>query len=426
MAAADDREKQQEQLRHALLAAADEEGAAIVEQARRDITLAVRRARRDLHLIRAQLHLCGVEVPPLPSLPSVEQGSLGEGVPQDAIVVGRTHALRHVVTEASLELEQLSASVGAQAPADDGLTEQPLAESSVSPVPRSRSPIVASGLVLVALGVAGWFYWRQDAQPAALTGPDSPRTAAAARPTPAPPAVLATPAETTAPAAAPPEVLPSRIVLRTVRPVWMRIEVDGRNDVGHEYPEGAIAEFIPSREVVIRAGDAGAVLVSIGKEPPTVMGRGGQVITRRITVSEPPPAKPGDARPPGAPAATIPANPPEAVGVTADQNGEILAKHQRWLEAFVRGDRQALRALTTEGFSLRDERTAPEIASRDGSAPQVSDVQIDVAGVGAVLTGRLRTVVDGVAHESQLSEVWVRNSQQQWALMGVRITPMAP
>src|SRR5215212_4730920 len=118
MDGAADREKQQEHLRNALLAAADEEGAAIIEQARRDVTLAVRRARRDLHLIRAQLHLCGVEVPPLSLTPPVEPdaGSLDEGVPQDAIVVGRTHALRHVVTEASLELAQLSASVVAPTP----------------------------------------------------------------------------------------------------------------------------------------------------------------------------------------------------------------------------------------------------------------------------------------------------------------------
>jgi hypothetical protein len=113
--------------------------------------------------------------------------------------------------------------------------------------------------------------------------------------------------------------------------------------------------------------------------------------------------------------------------VTADrQNAAILARHERWLEAFVRGDRQSVRALTTDGFSLRDERAPAETNTPNGSAPQVSDIQIDVAGVGAVLTGRLRTVIDGVPHESQLSEVWVRNSQQEWALMGVRITPTAP
>src|SRR5688572_10425760 len=77
---------QQEQLRQALLAAADEEAAAIVEQARRDITVAVRRARRDLHLIRAQLHLCGVEMPASPATGSIEDGrsSLDEAVPYDA------------------------------------------------------------------------------------------------------------------------------------------------------------------------------------------------------------------------------------------------------------------------------------------------------------------------------------------------------
>ena len=83
-------------------------------------------------------------------------------------------------------------------------------------------------------------------------------------------------------------------------------------------------------------------------------------------------------------------------------------------------------ALTANGFSLRDERTgrSANAAAATGTPMQVSDVHIDVAGVGAVLTARLRTTVDGVTTESMLSEVWVRGEQQRWSLMGVRITPV--
>ena len=295
MDAAGDREKQQEQLRHALLAAADEEGEAIVEQARRDITLAVRRARRDLHLIRAQLNLCGVEVPPLPlTAPPNEQGgrSLGDGVPPDAIVVGRTHTLRHAVTEASLELAQLSGEVGAPAapaapaeapatPADDAVINWPAPESTAPRTTRSWSLIAACGLVLVVTGLAGWTYWRQDTPPAPVAVPGD----ATRRSAPVPTTAVAD--DASAPATASPAVLPSRVVLRTVRPVWMRIEVDGRSDVGRAYPEGTVQEFTPARDVLIRAGDAGAVLLGIGSEAPAVMGRAGQVITRRIAVGEP-------------------------------------------------------------------------------------------------------------------------------------------
>ena len=186
-----DREKQQEELRNALLAAADEEGAAIVEQARRDITLAVRRARRDLHLIRAQLHLCGLEVPPLSLTQPVERdaSSLDEGVPQDAIVVGRTHALRHVVTEASLELAQLSSGVVALTPADNTVTDRSGESSPAPPATRSWSLIAACVLVPLVAGVAGWIYTHQDARPAPLTLPGSLGDAARG-PTSGPPAAV--------------------------------------------------------------------------------------------------------------------------------------------------------------------------------------------------------------------------------------------
>jgi hypothetical protein len=58
------------------------------------------------------------------------------------------------------------------------------------------------------------------------------------------------------------------------------------------------------------------------------------------------------------------------------------------------------------------------------TSAQISDVRIDVAGAGAVLTARLRSTADGVVKDSLLSEVWVRGDRQQWALMGVRITPV--
>jgi len=110
----------------------------------------------------------------------------------------------------------------------------------------------------------------------------------------------------------------------------------------------------------------------------------------------------------------------------AEQQAAIFARHVQWLDAYGRSDQSAMSTLTAAGFSLRDERTgrSANAAASTGTPMQVSDVHIDVAGVGAVLTARLRTTVDGVTSESMLSEVWVRGEQQRWSLMGVRITPV--
>ena len=469
---------QQEQLRQALLSAADEEAAAIVEQARRDITVAVRRARRDLHLVRAQLQLCGVEMPSHSAAASLEDGhsSLDEGVPRDAIAVRRPDSLRHVVTEASQELAQLSAGVSAAGPStavrDTVHTASFTSPEEVTrPPARKRSTVLIAACALlgiVAGGAAGWmFMGREDRVDAAeSSSATAPRESASDRgPASEPRTDAAAPRTATTP---PPTAVPSsRVMVQTIRPVWMRIDIDGSADVGRLYPEGTTRELAPTRDVVIRAGDAGAVLVGIGGASPTPLGQSGQVLTRRIPVDqsrEPSPVKTGGALAPDgeareisgtlstasirtastpietASSATVQPNPtaanvqrPEGAGQSLAVNGpatgqthaEILAKHQRWLDAYSRGDTQVIRTLTTDGFSLLDERSAAE-KNATAQEPEVSEVRIDVAGVGAVLTGRLRTMIQGVLNEAMLSEVWVRDGQQRWALMGVRITPVVP
>jgi hypothetical protein len=455
---------QQDQLRQALLAAADEEAAAIVEQARRDITVAVRRARRDLHLIRAQLQLCGVEMPAASTSGSIEDGrsSLDEGVPHGAIAVGRTDSLRHVVTEASQELSQLTATVSAAAPSVAGRMP---AAASRSPQNLTRSRFFIGACAVIGIIAGGAFGWMLMGGADRFDASETSEAAANAE------AVTGSPASDArtgnvvmGSSAARPELTAtrsSRIVLQTIRPVWMRIDVDGSDDVGRLYPQGTIRELLPTRDVVIRAGDAGAVLVGVAGESPTPLGQAGQVLTRRISVDQPrasspvtsaeePPRPEAPAqettggRPAAAPVAqAIPPdiaqpNPvlpdvqreasaglPGVSGLATGQtHAEILAKHERWLDAYSRGDGESIRTLTAEGFSVRDERSGAQKTGSSAQEPDVSDVRIDVAGVGAVLTGRLRTVIDGVPNEALLSEVWVRDGQQRWALMGVRITPV--
>jgi len=487
-------EARRERLQADLLAAAEEEAAAIVEEARREITVTVRRARRDLLLIRAQLQLIGLEPrqiagtglepTPLPEVtqppPSLHDEALPDTwpaeVPRDAIVVNRTHALRHAVAEAATELETLPAPVPPRESHDPAISGTETRSPLLSPV---ATPWLIGAVVLVlaiAGGILGWKYGGRSEQPAAaVAGADT-----AARQAPSNSASSASSGTSTiASSPAPPAtvenrgVSPSRVVLKTTRPVWMRIDVDGNRDDGRLHPADETTELTPTRSLAIRVGDAGAVLLSRGGGPATVMGASGEVLTRQISIpnaAKPPAAPPVAEKPaapvppvtsptpagrgttvasatpagrggtPTAPAPAAPARPqpttsapdqrtpastpPQALD--AEQQAAIFARHVQWLDAYGRSDQAAISTLTASGFSLRDERTgrSANAAASTGTPMQVSDVHIDVAGVGAVLTARLRTTVDGVTSESMLSEVWVRGEQQRWSLMGVRITPV--
>jgi len=73
-------------------------------------------------------------------------------------------------------------------------------------------------------------------------------------------------------------------VLQTLRPVWMRLDVDGNGDAGRLYPAGETRELNPRQTLLIRAGDAGAVMLAVDGGPMAALGLAGQVITRRIAV----------------------------------------------------------------------------------------------------------------------------------------------
>jgi hypothetical protein len=457
-----------ERFRNELVSAAEEEAAAIVESARREITTVVRRARRDLLLIRAQLHLCGVEPSEQALIDGGETGadhaaasSLDGTVPRDAVVVSRTHVLRDVVADATTQLAELSDVL----PADE---RTGIAVSGTSPTKATATgvltvPRVIGAGVLALLVLGGVTVWTYRSRPIS-TGTPAPETVAT---TASPTTEAAQPLPESA-AAVPPTAIQSesvasaRILLQTTRAVWMRVDVDGTGDTGRLYPAGTTKAVNPEREVVIRAGDAGAVLLSVGGAAPAALGSAGQVVTRRVSVGPPPAAirsaEPSIA-PPQAPTAsvspsssptplfttepppsqatavTVPVSqplalPPAPAEKSADtiRNAEILARHTQWLDAYARGDRAAARNFTTDGFSLRDERTGRDGRPAAGTITpaQVSDIRIDVAGVGAVLSARVHSAVDGVVNESLLSEIWIRGDQQQWSLMGVRITPVEP
>ncbi len=72
--------------------------------------------------------------------------------------------------------------------------------------------------------------------------------------------------------------------LTTLRPVWVRVTVDGERVLERELRGDARIPFTPRQTIVIRAGDGGAVRLMIGGKDQGVLGRDGQVVTRTFTV----------------------------------------------------------------------------------------------------------------------------------------------
>jgi hypothetical protein len=143
-----------------------------------------------------------------------------------------------------------------------------------------RTPILVALALLVLLAVmaAGW--WRGTVvapvrEPAA--GPPAPAPApAVAPPVPTPAAAPAVQADPTPAAAITAE-------LRTLRPVWMRVTVDGQRIIERQLPADQRIPLRAERAIVLRTGDAGAVSLTVNGRDEGRLGANGQVVTRTLT-----------------------------------------------------------------------------------------------------------------------------------------------
>ena len=156
----------------------------------------------------------------------------------------------------------------------------------VAPPPQKRGvrtrALVASVLLLPALGALGLWAWRQQlarvdvAPPGAVVqrsaGP--PNTRANEPPIDRP----------TAPAEPAPAATQLEIEITTTRGVWVRVLSDGERVLERELPAEARVPVTAKQAIVIRAGDAGAVQVSVGGGEPEPLGPGGRPITRTFTL----------------------------------------------------------------------------------------------------------------------------------------------
>jgi cytoskeletal protein RodZ len=78
---------------------------------------------------------------------------------------------------------------------------------------------------------------------------------------------------------------PVRVGLTLTAQSWLRITVDGKTEFEGVLPEGTQRTWEANKQVVVRAGDAGAVLVSHNEEKPQLMGEPGAVEEKQFDAS---------------------------------------------------------------------------------------------------------------------------------------------
>jgi hypothetical protein len=164
---------------------------------------------------------------------------------------------------------------------DDFAKEGPeIASSPIMPIPAALAPARPSPvrravplIGIAVIGVLAVFLWSRGESPEEAAPTEAPSASAAPAPAPATPPAATSGTRTPPPAAE----------IATSRRVWLRVTVDGQRIFEREVPEGTRIPLTGS-QIVIRAGDAGAVRVSIAGKDQGVFGPAGQAATRTFTV----------------------------------------------------------------------------------------------------------------------------------------------
>ena len=490
---------------------AEREAMEIVTAARRDIRKIVMEARRELFVLSAQVQAALGETPAAPQIgspavahdddrPVVEEEL--EAFAQEEWGFAPRSTVAAVLEEARADiaiLDQDARAVPAPARADSGtdMREYPSEEAPPAPSPpASRIPLVTSGLsapeihdpssvrwfaavfVLAAFVVVLGTVWalRPDTPPGSNTAPVTPQTPDST--TGASGAAATTVAEPSATAADPTAV---RLSIEAVRPAWIRAVVDGRGDEsGQMLQAGETYEFT-GRNIALRVGDAGAVLVSVNGSEARPLGRDGQVVNRQFTLDEADasgesrapdedairgePSAPREEVATASPSPAVLASeplalpPPDPVAIAANTplpvaatNGQanaaapapavertaslagdtgsqpaestLVATAQRWLDAYHRQDQVMLSVLSTPGVIIADERpTTERIPITAGAiARTLERVSIRFAADTAVMTGIMteRAVNGGLQRSSPVSLMWVADGDS-WRLSQARL-----
>lgn len=148
------------------------------------------------------------------------------------------------------------------------------------PKPRRKARLYnAIALAAGAVAIVAWLM-----RPQAPSRPGGEPAAPAVAP-----AGQGAPGTTSAPPAVAPVSVPVRGLnaeLRTTRPVWVRVTVDGKPVLEQEIAPDQRLPFSADRTIAVRAGDAGAVRVSINGKDQGTLGPDGQVVTQSFSRPE--------------------------------------------------------------------------------------------------------------------------------------------
>lgn len=473
-------------MREEVLAAADREARDIVTAARVDVRQTLVKARRDLLVLTAQVQAATDTSEQ--SGPGHHAGDADYAVPaqaddlrgaRDVFALAR-HDVRGVLNDARPDLEALSSEAGAlrsslqwqppalfRAPSRVIPPRLELPATAELPGEWPRDPIAAPRslrafvLAFVVVGVAvliatGWWLRRptsgDDASPQQTVEP-------VAGPLASQPAVSAIDALPPAARIEKPTALSVTVEAR--RLAWIRATVDGRVVSARLFEAGETQQITDARDVSIRAGDAGAVFVSVNGGEASALGRDGQVVTRRfvfeeagepvgssspqsiggigdipsadVTREEPtPPPLPASSSPnarsqAGAlgvntsraplaidtvppviapqPLDTVPPliapqpPPPKAAAGALSLQEEFVRAAGQWLDAYYRRDQNAMAAFSDAQVSVFDERTENERLPQGlaGARRSLEDVNVQVFGESAILTARMTERWENIA-----------------------------
>jgi hypothetical protein len=305
-------------------------------------------------------------------------------------------------------------------------------------VKRALAAFIAAGVVVV--GATTWWLWSGDRfdsgrirlQPDRVSGARGVDVQSGQRAT-----ANAAPVQPDAKVAGGKSAAPLSITVSAQRRVWVRASVDGKADDGRFMEAGTTANLTARNEISVRAGDAGAVRVSVNEAAAEPLGPAGETLTRRFTApaavatagrTEPDAAAKGRDSTDGKTAAPAPASPhgsaaaQSGVSAAAGEPPELAARVSQWVDAYARHDATAMATVSMHDASVSDNRR-PEERGAAGARASLDSVHVQLAGEQAVLSGKL-IEADPAGHgrprASWISQMWTRQNGV-WLLMDARI-----
>jgi len=222
--------------------------------------------------------------PALSSGPRPLEGVLGLASVLDApIADSPKSAISAPVAEAATSTEPLAPS-GVPAPAQAEFPLSSIVSVLVKPgtLPaeqrkrRARLGVVAGGIVVLATaGVLVTRSWQATPAGSGAQTPPAPQPAVRV-----PPSVVPPPGQKSGPV----DSSAPRTEITALRRVWVRVVVDGQSEVERELQPQDRVPLRPGRTSVIRAGDAGAIRLTINGKDQGPLGDDGEVLTRTVKV----------------------------------------------------------------------------------------------------------------------------------------------